>query len=149
VRQFVSAWLVVVLGVAGCASQYVPLPSPRIKACPENGFCRDGKQYKPSVFFDFETDDLVAGNPRASAEVSRFRTKAAVGGAMYLTGLVGIFVFPRKLVPSDDPDMAGWMVLGSGLSLAFAGLILAATGRAHLLDGINIYNDAIEAKRQP
>jgi hypothetical protein len=60
--------------LAGCASTYMPRPSPRVQMVTENGslvLVKDGRSH-PFNMFGGNLEEVVRGNPQAEAEAQAF-----------------------------------------------------------------------------
>jgi hypothetical protein len=139
-----SLVLVVVLGVAGCAtSNYRPADSPRISLA-DGGIYKNGKKTGGLV-------QAVADNPRALEEARTAESLAAWGGGLQLGGFALMLAgLPTVAVAANDNN-GTLAVTGVGLLTGFfiaevVGIVMSRNAVPHALDAINIYNDDVEAK---
>ena len=142
-RRPVSALVVAVLALGGCAATYAPRPSPRIVSLDIGGhiYLREGRRYALGNAGDAE--DLVRGNDAAVAEARAYRRYALTGLTLYG---VGVATLATSFVLLQYPSKQG---LGAGLWLASLPTMLVsipffAGSRTKLQNAVNIYNDGLE-----
>ncbi len=99
-------------------------------------YVKDGHEL-PIGPFSGHLEELVGDVPAAAAHAHTAHTQFAVGVPAYLTGLGGVVVGVAVL---SGP--IGWVVIGIGAATAGTGLGLLGKGLTHVVDAVNIHNDA-------
>jgi hypothetical protein len=138
--------------VTGCASTYLPRPSPRVQMVTENGspaLVKDGHSYSFNMFGG-NLEDVVEGNPRAEAEARSFRTKTVTGFVLSTVGAVSAGIGTGYFVENELAASPSTTVRTGSLTAALGGLVVSIVGSAiagsaqpHLWNAINIYNDGL------
>jgi hypothetical protein len=150
----ISAWFALVASplVTGCATTYVPRPSPRVQVVAEGSslaLVKDGRSY-PFNRFGGGLEDAVQGNPQAEAEARSFRDKTISGFVLSTVGAVAAGVGAGVLVgnevqanPSTTIQTISITSIIGGLVLSIVGGAIAGSAQPHLWNAINIYNDSL------
>jgi hypothetical protein len=125
---------------AGCGTSYRPQASARLAVVIHHGaamYVKDGRE-TPVGPLGGRLQDLVAESPDAAAHAHAAHTELAIGIPCYLTGVAGVVVGVAVL---SGP--IGWVVIGVGAATGGTGLGLMGAGLTHVVDAINVHNDAI------
>jgi hypothetical protein len=138
----------------GCASSYMPLPSPRVALVLEGGnyaYVRDGIKYEGGAFGG-DIDKVVEGNPQAEKYAQQYKTGRATGFTLTMLGLAGVLTGvvilsaqASQQPPGDNSVPATGLVVGGvGLVVETIGAIMAGSAMPHLFDAVNVYNDGLK-----
>ncbi|MEO7035103.1 MAG: hypothetical protein ABI548_14395 [Polyangiaceae bacterium] len=138
--------------VTGCSSSYQPARSPRIVTVMESGmptFVKDGQSYG-SPAFGSGLVDAVQGNPRATQQARLGRNLAIGGFVLDLAGLgTEVAGFAALDAHRGGDQSLGLGLLVGGLGGVLVGTILLLNAQPHMYDAVNIYNDGLDAPKQP
>jgi len=153
-----AAALLAFPALAGCATTYVPRPSPRVQVLAEGGsvvVVKNGRTHSLSMFSG-GLEDVVAGNPEAEAEARSFHTKTVTGFVLSTLGAVSAGVGSGFLVENELAANPSTSVRAASLTAAIGGLVVSIVGSAiggsaqpHLWNAINIYNDGLPTAYAP
>ena len=87
-----AATVFVLCSTVGCASSYLPQPSPRVSVVMDGGsyaYTRDGQKYSGGLFGG-DIDKAVKGNKAAEKYAHEYKTGMATGFALTVIGLAGL-----------------------------------------------------------
>jgi hypothetical protein len=100
-------------------------------------YVKDGKE-TPIGVFGGGLSTLVGSSAAAEAHAHTARTELSVGVPCYVGGVTAVIV---SLTLLSGP--VGWVVLGVGAATGGTGLGLLGAGFTHVVDAVNIHNDAV------
>jgi hypothetical protein len=152
-----AAIAILLCSTFGCASSYVPRPSPRVSLVMDGGgygYVRDGRKYEGGLFGG-DIDKVVQGNPQAEKYARAYKTGMATGFAMTTIGLAGVLggvtVLGADASQSQENSVppTGLVIIGAGLFVELIGSILELNAVPHLFDAVNSYNDGLLAGSPP
>ena len=112
---------------AGCSTTYQPRQPGHVGLVVRHAailYVKDGHDW-PVGPFGGDLEHLVADSPAAAAHARTAHTQLEIGIPGYLLGAAGIVVGALALT-----GPVGWVVIGAGTT--------------HVIDAVNIHNDALE-----
>ena len=142
--------LLLVITIAGCSSNYMPMSRGRVAVTMQAGkqvYVRDGYVYQHG-FLGGGLEEAVAGNSAAEAAAGEYRSRMKTGFLAMLLGaasslggtVYGLSTLEREDVSDTTLTVMGVAVLG-GLVLTLVGTGYLASAEPYRWDAINIFND--------
>lgn len=126
--------------LAGCGTTYQPRQPGRVSLVVHHAailYTKDGHEF-PVGPFSGHLPGLVADSPGAASHARTANTQLKIGVPAYLVGIGGIIVAVLAL---SGP--AGWVTIGAGASAAGTGLGFMGAGVTHIIDAVNLHNEAV------
>jgi hypothetical protein len=145
--KWVPLFLLAICGAA-CSTSYQPAPTARVSTVIHRGaamYVGDGHEVHMGPFSS-SLEALVESTPEAAAHARKAHTQLTIGVPIYSVGVAAVAT--GMLVLSGP---IGWVIAGVGVASSVTGLGFMGKGFTHLVDALNIHNDAVsgtEACRQ-